>query len=313
MSDAQLSGEDIMRQNMAAFESGEDLPHNEELTITSDPTPEPEEPESLEGSQDDGYEEEPQEELEASEDDDARHMSKEDWVAAGKDPDTYLTPDEFKRVGDLRGESNLALAKKFAQQESMMKEILSNQNQSITDAKNREREKVLAELKQQQAEAIEFSDTEKAVELERKIASHETVDKPVDNTPKPDDGVAEFYESNKDWYDSDPAAKGMLNTLLTRCKNRGLSFNEAIDESLPKVKAQFHYLFDDAQAPEAQAPVNKKAVAPRPTAVSEKSRKASKPASKKRSFSELDASMQTFARKAAKASGLTEQQYMEQM
>jgi len=309
MSEDQLSGEEIIRQNMAAFDSGEELPYNEDGGIGTDPDDFTEE--SLEENERD--DESVEDEQENPSTDDARHMSKEDWIASGKDPDSYLTPDEFKRAGDLRNESNLSLAKKLAQQESMMKEILSNQNQSITDAKEREREKVLTELRHQQAEAIEFSDTEKAVELERKIASHEAVEPSTDSHQQIDAGVQEWHAKNSDWYNVDPGATGMLNVELQRAQRQNLPFNEAIGPAMDKVKRQFHYLFDDAPSPESQQQISKKAVSPRPSAISEKSRKAARPAAKKRSFSELDPSMQNFARKAAKASGLSEQKYMEQM
>lgn len=310
MSESELSGEEMMRQNMAAFEGGDELPHedsdgNQEPAAELDDSDGGEEHSAEIDSQQ--YDDEPIEDEPA---DDARHMSREDWVASGKDADDYLTPDEFKRAGALRNESTLSLAKKFAQQESMMQEIIAGQNKALEENSRREREKVIAELRTQQAEAIEFSDADKAAKLEREIANHEAPEKPADNSPQVDAGVQEWHAKNKDWFGVHSEATGMLNVELKRAQGQNLPFADAIGPAMDKVKRQFNYLFDDAPA---ATPAKEKTLKPRPRAVSDKSRSATKPQAKKRSFTELDQSMQGFARRAAKAANMTEQQYMEQM
>lgn len=309
MSEAQLSGEEMMAQNMAALDRGEDFPHTDDFVEESDGLEGEVVGDELEGEELEEQESEEQEDIheeELEEESDARHMSKEDWVASGKDADSYLSPDEFKRAGDLKSESPLQLAKKLAKQESMMKEILANQHKAN---KLREDED-MAKLKADQAQAVEYGETEKALNIEREVAKREAI-KPAEAVTAPDTAIQTFYDANKDWYGRSKSATEMLDVLMAREEQKGIGFAEAIGPVTAKVKAKFDYLFDDSE-PEPKEPPAKKPLV-RPRAISEKSRTPKKAATKNRTFKELDPSMQAVARQMAKSTDMTEHDYVSQI
>lgn len=307
------SGLQIMQENIAALESGEEAPHNEgtvyeeaesnepitepvetEEVIDDEPIDEVDEPEVSELAKKDGF------------------MSKEDWVASGKAEEDYMTPEEFSKVGELRDgdKTRQQLSKQLVQMESVMKETLKNSNQMIENAKKSERDKVIAELKAEQKEAVEYQDTEKALEIERKIIKEEAKDeekpevKPEEN--KPSQAMADWFESNEHWYGVDTGASNLINSELTKCQKAGLPFEEGIIKAEAKAKKYFPQYFDDV--------AETAAIPARPRAVSESSRRKGPPkGGPKKTFKDLDANMQVFARKAAKASGMTESEYMENM
>lgn len=305
------SGLQIMQENIAALESGDDAPHTEETVyeeaveeVITEPTEEvaeteeeaSSEPEISELAKKDGF------------------MTKEQWVESGKSEEDYMTPEEFSKVGELRDDGGITrqqLSKRLVQMESVMKETLKNSSQMIEDAKKSEREKVISELKAEQKEAVEYQDTEKALELERKINDEEAKDKPeVKEEPEelgPSEAMTTWYDSNNHWYGTDQGATNLINAELTKFSKAGLPFEEGIIKAEIKAKKYFPQYFDDVDEP-----LPEKKIPARPKSVSETSRRKSSSEAKK-TFKDLDPNMQVFARKAAKASGLSEAQYMESM
>jgi len=309
------SGLQIMQENMAALESGEEAPHNDdtvyeeaapdepitepvetEEVVDDEPIDEVVEPEVSELAKKDGF------------------MSKDDWVASGKAEEDYMTPEEFSKVGELRDDSNITrqqLSKQFVQMESNMNEMLKSQRQIVEDARKSERDKVIAELKAEQKEAVEYQDTEKALEIERKIndekakAEEKPEVKPDEN--KPSQAMSDWHGSNDHWYGVDEGASNLINSELIKSEKAGLPFEEGIIKAEARAKKYFPQYFDDIAEPEPEVKIP-----PRPRSVSETSRRKTKTESKK-TFKDLDPAIQVFARKAAKASGMTETEYMENM
>ena len=295
----ELTGEEILAQNMAALDAGEDIPHeNDQEYDYSDDDP------------DLDPQEEPQEEDDATDQPlkEPSHMSEDEWVASGKDPDDYMSQDEFDRVGNMREDNSLTrtkMAKKIVQTEALMKEMLANQNAMIQKAEERTRDETIAKLRKEQKDAIDYGETEKAVDLERKISEQEKPAEKPTAEPQLQPSVQTFYENNDDWYNVDPGATGLLNVELKRAQRQGLDFDDAIGPAMDKVKGQFSYLFPDAPQ-KAQKPQ-------RPRAVSERSRARPSAAPKKKTFNDLPPETRIIAKKAAKVSGLSESEYMEQM
>jgi hypothetical protein len=311
MSEAELSGEEIMSQNLAALNAGEDIPHSDD----SFPEAHENEPEQeyAEESEGDEYSDDDQSEEELSEI--AKkdgYMTKEDWEASGKDPDDYVSQEDFERVGELRDDKSFTrqkMAKELVQTQSMVKEMLNNQNAMIRDAEERARNETIAKLKEEQKQAVDYGETEKAIEIEREINKQE---KPVDNTPsQPNnpEGMDEFYQTNNDWYGVHNGATDLLNVHLTRSQRDGIEFKDAIGPAMDKVKVRFGEVFGDEPAPAS----NQKNPLVRPRATSEKSRRPAGVQAKKKTFNDLPPEMRSFAKRGAKMSGLTESEYMEQM
>ena len=315
------SGEEILKANMAALEEGKDLPYGDDYEPTEEPPEDikedikQEEPEEVDDAEE--LEEELDEDIEEEIDDESEeiakkdgYMTKEEWVASGKDEDDYMTQEEFAKVGKLRDgkETRQQLSKKFVQMESTMKELVTSTNKMIEDAKSKERAKVLAELQEQKKEAIEFQDAEGAADIERKIVAHEA-EEPVkkeaiiDDVP---DEVKTWYDSNDSWYNVDAAATGLLNAQLVKHEKSGKPFSEGIELAMSLVKKNFPYHFEDGEPDTKEIPTR------RPRVASEKSQKR-KSQVKTKSFADLDPEMAKIAKKAAKASGLTEAEYMENL
>ncbi len=119
--------------------------------------------------------------------------------------------------------------------------------------------------------------------------------------------MTDWYNGNKHWYGTDVGASNLINAELTKHQEAGLPFEEGIIKAEAKAKKYFPQYFDDVAEVETKAPPA------RPRAVSETSRRKSSTKESKKTFKDLDANMQVFARKAAKASGMTESEYMESM
>ncbi len=314
MSDPELSGEDIMKQNMAAFEAGEDIPHETDMVESSEglegdvvgeePT---EDVDNFEGDVDNL---EPEEVSELAKKD--GYITKEDWVESGKPAEDYMTQAEFEKVGEIRDgkQSRQQIAKQLVQNEALVKEVLDNQRKAIAEAEDRARNETIAKLRAEQKDAIEFGETEKALEIERKVAEHQT---PEPAKPQIDDSVQTFFNENKDWYNNHQGARDLLNFELSRSKDKNLPFDDAIGPAMDKVKSQFNYLFDNAPAetPAVERKPDDKPLA-RPRAISEKSRRPSsaKPSGKK-TFNDAPAEMRPMLRKAAKVAKMSESDYME--
>ncbi len=296
-----ISGEEMLAQNMAALESGEDMPHvdydeGEQAEHTEDAIVEDSEPEVVE----DIEEEVP----EAAKKD--GFMSKQEWIDAGKDPDEYMTPAEFARVGELRDGSDTRqkLAKQLVQQEAVLKEIIANQNKMQSDTEARVRAETIQELEAKKKEAIDYGETEKAINIDREIQQHESQANQAQQpevTPVQQDMEA-WYKNNDDWYGTHTNATDMLNVELKRAERQNIPFNEAVKAAEAKVKSQFGYLFDSNEKPAAEV---------RPKAISTKSRKPAKQAKAKLSVKSLPPELQAMARQVIKKTGITEQEYME--
>jgi len=295
----ELSGEEIMRQNMAALDAGEEMPHVDESFEPENIQENTElEPEFNEESHDDVVEEIP----EIAKKD--GFMTKDEWIASGKDPDEYMTPEEFARVGELRdGDmTRQQLSKQLVQQQAVMKEILANQQKSIQDAANRAKQEALAELEAKKKEAIEYGDAEKAVELEREIIKNVTAEEPQEPEVNPvEQSMSQWYSKNDDWYGTHSGATDLLNVELKRAERQGLPFEDGIRQAEGAVKKQFGYLFGEQAQEKPKAP----------RSVSTQTRKPAKQ-SQKLSIKALPPEMQSIARTVIKKTGITEQEYMEQ-
>jgi hypothetical protein len=278
----------MMQANMDALDSGEEIPHDEVM-------PESSEPESQAAdSQDDA----------PTRKTGAKHMTKEEWEADGRDPDEYMSQDEFDRVADFKDESKLDISRKLARMEGLLKETVKSQSQMVSDAKEKARQEAIAELRDKQQEAIDDDDTKKALEIEREIQK-ETEKEKVEATPKVDQGMQEWYNNNKGWYGQDQTATTLINMELQKSEAAGIPFEEAIKTAEARAKKHFPMYFDDA--PEQEKP------AARPRQMTETSRKPARQTEKKKTFNDLPEEMRVIARKAAKASGLSEADYMEYM
>jgi len=311
-------GLQIMQENMAALEAGEDAPHNED-TVYDEPKPDEPEAEVVDEVIDDVVDDDIVGESDESGISEISkkdgYMTKEQWVESGKNPEDYMTEKEFSKVGELRdGDmTRQQLSKQNVQMESLMNEVLTNQNKMIDDAKASEREKVIAELKAEQKEAIEFQDADKALEIERKIVAEEEESKPkveVKDDPDPEPqappGMVDWHNNNKHWYNVDLNAQTLINSELTKSQAKGVSFEDGIITAEAKVRKYYPQYFDDDPEAKPETKPN------RPRPAGESSRRKG-PATVKKSFKDLDPVMQSFAKKAAKASGMTEEQYMESM
>lgn len=309
------SGLQIMQENMAAAEAGEDMPHEED-TVYGEPDPDLENIDNdLENDDDLDLDPDPDPDPEISEI--AKKdgfMTKEQWVSSGKAEEDYMSEEEFSKVGELRdGEkTRQQLSKQYVQMESTMNEMLKSQQQMVENAKKTEREKVIAELKIEQKDAIEYSETEKALELERKIADEQAKDevKPEVKGEKPQapQAMTDWYNNNKHWYSIDINASNLINAELAKHEAGGLPFEEGIAKAEAKARKYYPQYFDDAE------PEKKKDDPPKiPRPASESSRKRGNQKESKKTFKDLDPAMQSIARRAAKASGLSESEYMENM
>jgi hypothetical protein len=295
MSEEEKSGETIMAENMAALEANEDMPHSDDV-----------ETEEVDDDVIDAGTDELDADLKAIAEKDG-YMSEQEWVDSGKDADDYMTEEEFAKVGDMRdgGQTRQQMSKSFVQLESAMKEMVANQNKMISDARNDERTKTLASLQAKKQEAVDFQDTEEAIKVDREIVRLENeVNAPVAPI-QPPDNVNKWVADNKHWYNNDAAAAGLVNSILAKNEAKGVSFDDAIKEAETAAKQHFPYHFDDA--PKAQSPARK------PLRRSETGRTVKPSDNQAKRFSDLDPGMAKIARKAAKATGMTEKEYMENL
>ena len=298
MSDEELSGEQMMAQNMAALESGDEMPHSDDSYVESD----------SDAIEDDGDNIEHEEAFIEEEVSEAAkkdgYMSKEDWVASGKDPEGYMSADEFARVGDLRDGSltRQQLSKQLVQQQAALKEIIANQNKIAKETADRVRQETIAELEATKRKAIDYGDAEKAIEIDREI--HRQTVEPVQQEANPvQNDMQAWYEANDDWYGTHNGASDLLNVELKRSERQGIPFGEAIKSAEAKVKGQFGYLFGDT-------PQEKPETA-RPRSLSSQSRKPASSARAKLTIKSLPPEMQGMALTVIKKTGITEQEYME--
>jgi hypothetical protein len=286
------SGEQMLARDMAAFEAGEEASsYEEEPAAVAEEIAEVEEPSEIDG---------------------ARHISKADWIKQGKDPDDYLSAEEFKRAGELKGSSNMKLAKQLSQQENMMKELLKNQQAAIDNAAAKARADALAEIEARQKEAIDYNDAETAIKLEREKMALQPKAEPEPKKQEVESEIKDFYDKNDHWYNVSPAATELLNVKLKQQEKAGKPFSEGIVAAMAVVKSKYPEFFDDdGESAPAKAEA---APAIRPRSAVETSRAPrQKTGGEKLTFASLDPSMRDVARKMAKQVGMTEQQYMEQM
>jgi hypothetical protein len=302
MSDEDISGEQMLAQNMAALEAGDEMPHSDDSYVDQvEPDTGAIETDDVHTEEVDVFEEEIPDTAKKD-----GYMSKEDWVASGKDPDEYMTADEFARVGDMRdGDmTRQQLAKQLVQQQAALKEIIANQNKIAKEAADRGRREAIAELEEVKRKAIDYGDAEKAIEIDREInrVEQESAPQPEINPVQQD--MQTWYEANDDWYGTHNGASDLLNVELKRSERQGIPFTEAIKLAEAKVKGQFGYLFGEPEKAKA-------AESPRPRSVSSQSRKPANQAKTKLSLKSLPPEMQSMARTVIKKTGITEQEYME--
>lgn len=317
-----LDGMDIIAQNMAALESGEELPFTGEIVESSEVVEEVAEVVTEEATDD--VTEEAANDIdnndvveEAAEETPEKilgHQTKEQWVESGKDPDDYLTKEEFDRVGKLKdGNSIVDVAKSQVRTEAILKDFIKNQESMLSEARANERKKLLAELNAEKEEAINFRETEKALEIDEKIRQEEAKAEPEpekeqDNNLDP--AVKTWYDNKPKWYNTHPSATDFLNYQLNIGHQNNLSFDDAIGPATEKVKQKFPELFDDEPAPKKEAKKEKPLV--RPRSPSEKSaRKSPVTANKPKTFNDAPPEVRPFLKQAAKAANMTESEYME--
>lgn len=274
-------GLEMMQDNMTALESDEDMPHDEEMPVLSE---------------DDG------EHVALEEDKSgAKHMSKEEWIADGRDEDDYMSEKEFDRVADFKGESKLGLSRKLARMENLLTENIKNQSTMMRDVETRTRDATIAELKGKQQTAIDDSDTEEALKIEREI--HEAEKEPAKaETEQLGNEQQAWFDANKSWYSVDKAAAGLMNVELTKAEGEGLPVGEGLERAQKKVRQHFPYYFEEEAKPTA-----------RPKNTTETTRRPGKSSVAKKTFADLPEEQRIVAKKAAKASGLNEAEYMEMM
>jgi hypothetical protein len=203
------------------------------------------------------------------------------------------------------GMTRQQMSKSFVQLESAMKEMVTNQNKMITDARDDERSKTLSDLEAKKKEAIDFQDTDEAIKLDREIVKLSNEVKP--KAQEAPTNVQSWHDSNKHWYDNDSAAAGLVNSILAKNDAKGASFEDAIKEAETAAKQHFPYHFDDA--PTSKETPRKPL---RRTETGGRAKPKADDANAKK-FSDLDPAMATIARKAAKATGMTEKEYMENL
>jgi hypothetical protein len=315
-----LDGMDIIAQNMAALESGEELPFTGEIVESSEVVEE-----AAEEATDDVTEEAAndidnsdvvEEAAEETPEKILGHQTKEQWVESGKDPDDYLTKEEFDRVGKLKdGNSIVDVAKSQVRTEALLKDLLKQQESMLSKARTDEREKLLAELNAEKEEAINFRETEKALEIDEKIRQEEAKAEPEpEQKPEQDNNLdpslKEWYDNKPEWYNNHPSATDYLNYQLNIGHQKSLSFDDAIGPATEKVKQKFPELFDDEPALKKEVKKEKPLV--RPRAPSEKSaRKSPVTSNKPKTFNDAPPEVRPFLKQAAKAASMTESEYME--
>ena len=291
-------GLQIMQENMAALDRGEEMPHTVETIAEEElhePVVEPDVPaEPAEPVGGEEVEHKPPE-----------HMSEEEWVASGRKAEDYLTQEQFNEVGELRNINPTKLAKQVVGMESTLKEMVQNQKTMLEENTRRVREETIAELQTKKQEAIDIGDTEKAIELHDEISKQQEVPKP-EQSPQEVEGaefIQSWYKSNNDWFNVDQHATGLMNVELTRSERDGLPPEDGFKRAEEKVKKQFPYLFEDA------APEPEKKVFARPTPVGSKP-KTTASTKKSYKFSDLPPEVQGMAPKVARSCKMTEEQYV---
>lgn len=262
----ELSGEEMMKANLEALDNDESIPHEEEMPITSEPE---EEVEEVEESV------EPEEEISEAAKKDG-YMTKDAWIASGKDESDYKTQEEFDRVGELRdGDmTRQQLSDMAVRLESGIADLNKAMGDVAKEASERGRQEAIKDLKDKQQEAIDVGDTEGAIKLEKEIGQKQI--EPKEPEPEPTGlppEIQTWLNKNDDWYGIHKDASGFLDVELGRSAKKDISFEDAIGPAMERVKAQFGYLF-------GQAEVEKK---PKPPAnISEQSRR--KPSSAKKIY-----------------------------
>jgi len=255
--------------------------------------------------------EEPEEYIEQEEAEEEKprgHIqSEEEWVAAGNDPADYLPADKYKRVGELRDgeDTRQQLSKKLVSMEYTLEQLMSKQVEMIEDAKAQTRENTIRELQAQQKEAIDLGDTDKALQIERDINKQRET--PKDATPA--DPISnltpverEWFGSNSHWFGRDQSASLLMSNELDRLEAANVPIEQAIQEAEKKVRDHFPYHFPQESKP-----------ARRPASPVERGQR--KPRAEKRTyrFSDLPEGQRGFAKKMAKLTGMSENDYVKQI
>lgn len=289
-------GLQMMKENMEALNSGEELPHQESLEVVADaPTEEP--PETPV--------EEPTAEIpEEAEHKAPEHMTEEEWIASGRAPEDYLTQEQFDKVGEMRNENPTSLAKQVVGMQKTLQDFMSQQNKVLEENSRRVREETIKELEAKKQEAIDLGDTSAAIELHDQIKEQQEPEVKQEDEENPNQSyINEWYSKNNDWFNVDQNATGLMNVELARAERDGLPVEEGFARAEAKVKKQFGYLFGDIQPEPKPEPPR------RPTAISERS---TKTATQKKSykFSDLPPEIQGMARTVAKQCKQTEEEYV---
>lgn len=293
MSDEEKTGEELMKEGLAALGEVEREPYQ--------PTNEVEEPtleveDTIEPTKD---------KKEYPEGWEPHYETLEEWEAKGKDPADYLTKEEFDRVADLRdnyGEyTRQDLAKTNVMLQKSVQEMMEKSAQMVRDAEERGRQQERQRLEAAQKEAIDYGNAEEAVEIQKQINELEApVQQPVQPQVQPE--VQQFYEQNKYWYDADSNAATLLNVHLGRAEAQGIPFEQAIQPAMQKVRESYPQYFDEAPKPKLK-----------PKQMSERGKPVQK-REKRYTFKDLpDPSMVTVAKRMIRSTGMSEHDYVKEL
>ena len=342
MSEAEeVSGLEMMQQNMAAVEAGEAMPHSggDKLQVVDDIEDVVQEPvqetefehevnaETIK-TEDLGIEEQVDTELGASEEDIADKdgwESKEDWIARGMDEDDYLTREEFTAVGEIRDDKNITrqtLAKQNVKTNKIMKEMQANMLRIIEDnrvnaqkdaQKQHSQDRVqydneIAALQAKLQEATDYGNTEDALKVQQEMMTKPRPQEPQPVQQQLPPNVQAWGDSNAHWYGKHEGATQLLDIHMERLVNLkdGRQFEDLIQEAEGFVDTAYPGYILKPKAPEK--PVRE--IKARPTNTSESSTTPKKKVEKKYSYSDLPEEQRVFARQMAKATNTSESDYV---
>ncbi len=141
---------------------------------------------------------------------------------------------------------------KISKQNKTLKDLnakiiaLVEHNQNL---EKRTREKVLAELKQQRKEAVQYGDTEAFDEVEKRIEEVQAEElslkiddepaapaEPVQEIPQP---IKDFAERNDSWFEKDKEMTDYAVYKVQSLTNQGIAINDALEQAEAAVKATF--------------------------------------------------------------------------
>lgn len=221
------------------------------------------------------------------------------WAPKDKwrgDPDKWVTAETFVKRGQ---EFQSTLKKKSDNLERELREHkVASERQLKMFEKMSEKAKAdaLREIKEQQKEALENDNDKLYDELEDKKGKVHEDYKPAPVTQTEDPSIASFKAENQ-WYGVDPIMTDAANRYCQSMSAKGMSIAEQLTETQKFMVKRFP---DDFENPRRQVATTV-SKAPAPSRVK-----------KTRSLSELPAAEQTMVKAAAKASGVSEKEYVKQ-